>query len=99
MLPEYLIKNDYSVLIIPSAELGIEKIRHVLKDFWLVQISYPTHARVYIIHAVERRSRYLTNGDIEIEDAGSLTFRVSWHKIWGGTWIDAIVDLDGNIGW
>ena len=96
MLPEYLIKNDGSVLIIPSAELGIERIRHVLKDLYLVQIGYSTHSRVYRVRAAAKKSHYLTNGNIEIENAESLTFRVEWHKIWGGHWIDAIIDIDVN---
>jgi hypothetical protein len=100
--PEAVARIGDRLLVVtsPGSDYGVEKIQRVSRNVFIVKTAMATHARNYLVFANRGEARYLTNGDVEVEDAKKPTFKITGRKSYwkggGAFWYDALIDQDGG---
>ncbi|MEE9269661.1 MAG: hypothetical protein V3V49_05300 [Candidatus Krumholzibacteria bacterium] len=99
-MPEALIRSGNMLLVAAGTESdhGVMEVQRISGDTFIVKTSYWTHDRNYLVFGSTGSSRFLANGNIKTVNGKLIAYGMkSYFKEGGAIWLDALIDLDGNV--
>ena len=99
-MPEALVRSGNKLLVVAGtkSDHGVTGVQRISGDTFLVKTSYWTHSRNYLVFGSTGSSRYLENGNIKTVNGKLIAYGMkSYFKEGGAIWLDALIDLDGNV--
>ncbi len=100
--PDAFLQTGNKAFIVAAigSDFGVEQVKQVSGDTFIVQTGYATHSRNYKILGHSGEITMLPNGSIDVLGDGKLLVKEQksyLENVGGAFWFDAILDANGNI--